>query len=155
MGILGHGNIFGELETLTMGSNNLYVEAMEELLICTLTKSDFEKLIENKPKFAYQFIQNLSNRLKDAHEMMENLANSSVKKRLIYLLHKLSTTFGIQDEDGWTHLDLPLSHQDIANMIGSTRETVSSTLKCLSKENIVKKGRKSIYIKDALIQHFV
>lgn len=155
LGILGDGNIFGEIETLSTGTSNMYAEAMGETLLCTLKKCDFEKLIESKPKLAYHFIQILTDRLREAQEMMENLATSNVEKRLVYLLHRLGASFGIKAEDGWTHIDVPLSHQDISNMIGSTRETVSATLNGLVKESVIKTGRKSIYINEEAIKQFI
>ncbi|GMA64244.1 Crp/Fnr family transcriptional regulator [Alicyclobacillus fastidiosus] len=102
-----------------------------------------------RPQVALKMVSILTQRIRESEEMLENLAFRDVRYRLIYLLSKLAKTFG-QAGDGhtsrYTHLDLNLSHQDLANMIGATRESVSVTLSNLAKEGIVTTGRKEIAV---------
>jgi CRP-like cAMP-binding protein len=145
LGILGDGNIFGEVESFSTGTGDTYVQAMEDSLICVLNKNDFEEFMKTRPRLALKMIEVLTNRLREAEEMLENLAYGSVKKRLLYLLSKLGQNFGTWEGDYLT-LNIRLSHQDLATMIGATRETVSATMSELSRQGIItrNRGRRSI-----------
>ncbi|KPV45054.1 Crp/Fnr family transcriptional regulator [Alicyclobacillus ferrooxydans] len=149
IGLLGKGNIFGETETFSTGSGSAYVEAMDDALVCILGKKDFEGLLMKRPQVALKMVSILTQRIRESEEMLENLAFRDVRYRLLYLLSKLAKSFG-QPSDGekspYTKLDLNLSHQELANMIGATRESVSVTLSQLAKEGIVTTGRKEIAV---------
>ncbi|PTX64717.1 CRP/FNR family transcriptional regulator [Melghirimyces profundicolus] len=140
LGILGDGNIFGEVETFSTGTRDTYVQAMEETLLCVLNKKDLEEFMKERPSLAIKLIGILTERLREAEEMLENLAYGSVQKRLLYLLSKLVHNFGNRKGVYW-ELDLRLSHQDLAAMIGATRETVSATLSELTRQGVIAKGR--------------
>jgi CRP-like cAMP-binding protein len=88
----------------------------------------------------------LSERLKERDEMLEQLALGDVRERVLHLLIKLSGQFGVKDGD-YHKIDLPLTHQELANMIGATRESVSVVLREFAKDDIIRTGRMSIHIK--------
>lgn len=149
IGLLGKGNIFGETETFSTGSGAAYVEAIDDALVCILGKQDFEMLLMKRPKVALRMVSILTQRIRESEEMLENLAFRDVRYRLLYLLSKLVKSFGQNnpiESDSYTKLDLHLSHQELANMIGATRESVSVTLSQLVKEGIVITGRKEIAV---------
>ncbi|WP_141725790.1 Crp/Fnr family transcriptional regulator, partial [Staphylococcus aureus] len=85
-----------------------------------------------------KFIEILSTKLKEMYETGQEIALDNVKDRIIALLIKLSSKFG-QEDDEWKTINVKITHQDIATMIGSTRETVSILMGELKKEGIVKK----------------
>ncbi|MBO9609578.1 MAG: winged helix-turn-helix domain-containing protein [Paenibacillaceae bacterium] len=66
-----------------------------------------------------------------------------LKGRVVHLLSTLSAKFGII-RDGYAMIDLPLSHQEIANMLGVTREAVSGIMGELAKEGVIKTSRLSV-----------
>lgn len=149
IGLLGKGNIFGETETFSTGSGSAYVEVMEDALVCVLGKKDFEMLLLKRPQIALKMVSILTQRIRESEEMLENFAFRDVRYRLLYLLAKLAKSFGPSKNDetsSYTKLGLHLSHQELANMIGATRESVSVTLSQLTKEGIVSTGRKEIAI---------
>lgn len=145
VGLLGAGNIFGEIESFSTGTNDTYVEAISDTLLCLLKKEDFEKFIKERPEIALKMIKLLSERLREAQDMLEKLALSDVRSRITYLLLKLADTFG-QPQGDFQRIDAPLTHQDLANMVGSTRETVSSILAIMVKENLILTGRKELLV---------
>lgn len=115
-------------------------------MICTLDKAQFEKIISERPELALKFIAIVSTRLKEVEEMLEHLAYGSVRKRLLFLLHKLADKFGAPlpagkggEEPGWIQLEVTLTHQELASMMGSIRETVTELLTELAAEGIVTK----------------
>ncbi|MGG4495914.1 Crp/Fnr family transcriptional regulator [Brevibacillus reuszeri] len=145
--LLRVGHIFGEIGSFTISSENMYAEAWEDCVICTINKPQFEQLMREKPELALHFIEIISTRLKEVEEMMEHMAYGSVRKRLLYLLHKLSEKFGSgfsmgENEDTdrkWIELEVKLTHQELASIMGSIRETVTEQLTELAAEGIVSK----------------
>jgi CRP-like cAMP-binding protein len=137
--VLTGGNIFGETSTLSLTDDQIYAEAMTETYLCIIGKDDFEGFIESNPKIALKFINILSNRLKELYSLSEKIALSDVKYRLLYLLLKLSEKSGKRNKE-WQTINMKLTHADIANMIGSTRETTSAVLGQLKKDGLLKKG---------------
>ncbi|WP_394138863.1 Crp/Fnr family transcriptional regulator [Cytobacillus oceanisediminis] len=151
--ILGTGHVFGEIGSFTTGSGNMYAETLEDCVICTIDKVQFEKIIHDQPSVSLKFIEIVSNRLKDVEELLEYMAYSSVRKRLLFLLHKLAEKFGAElpngklDEENWIQLEISITHQELAMMMGSIRETVTSLLNDLTAEGIVRKARNRKLIK--------
>lgn len=143
--ILGKGNVFGEIDTFSFGTKGLYIETMEETFICSVSKQDFEAFLADRPLLAMKMLSELSMILKDKDEMLEKLALGDVRDRILHLLLKLSERFGVEDGEH-VRIDLPLTHQEVANMVGATREAVSVILKMLMRENVIQTGRKSIAI---------
>lgn len=139
--VLTGGNIFGETSTLSLTDDQIYAEAMTDTYLCIIGKNDFEGFIEKNPKIALKFINILSNRLKEVYSLSEKIALSDVKHRLLYLLLKLSEKTGKRKNE-WQSINMKLTHADIANMIGSTRETTSAFMNQLKKDGFIKKGLK-------------
>lgn len=139
--MLNIGHIFGETGVFTTGYEGIYAEVWEDALICKLNKQQFEKIIHMRPDIALRFIEIISNRLKEMEELLEQMAYGSVRKRLLFLLYKLSRKFGQQVENNtnWLELEISITHQELATMMGSIRETVTNVLNALKKEGIVRK----------------
>jgi CRP-like cAMP-binding protein len=146
LGILGKGNVFGEIDSFSLGTRDIFIETLEETLLCSLGKEQFEKFLADRPQLALKLLKILSERLKERDEMLEQLALGDVRERVLHLLIKLSGQFGVKDGD-YHKIDLPLTHQELANMIGATRESVSVVLREFAKDDIIRTGRMSIHIK--------
>ncbi len=146
LGILGAGNVFGETDSFSLGTSDVYIETLENTIICSLTKTEFEQFLVKRPEVSLKLLQVMSERLKEQNAMLEKLALSDVKERVTYLLTKFSEQFGIVQGD-YSIIDLPLTHQELANMIGATRESVTNTLNILVKEGVIKTERKSISLR--------
>lgn len=139
--ILVDGNIFGETSTLSLTDDQIYAEAMVDTYLCTISREQFEQFIEQNPKIALKFITILSTRLKELYSLSEKIALSDVRYRILYLLLKLSEKTGKRKND-WQTIEMKITHQDLANMIGSTRETTSAVISKLKKEGYIKRGLK-------------
>lgn len=144
--LLGDGNIFGETGTFSTGTHDAYAEALEDSIICVLHRDDAQRLLERYPRLALRLLEVVSGRLREAEELMSHMAMGDARSRVLYLLHKLSLSFGAQPEDGWVRITIPLTHQEIANMVGATRETVSVTLSGLERDELVRGGRREIWV---------
>lgn len=144
LAILGDGNVFGATETVALGSPEMYAKAMDDALVCAMRQGDVERLLRAHPEVALRLVSLLSQRVCELESLVESLAHEDVRQRLLHLLLHLAGDFGVEETDGFTRLDLPLTHEDLATMIGSTRETVTVTLSRLVRENVVRTGRREI-----------
>ncbi|MGG1518088.1 Crp/Fnr family transcriptional regulator [Paenibacillus oryzisoli] len=154
LGILTRGNIFGVLNSFSFGTNGIYIETMESSLICTMSEPQFERLMINRPQLALKFLKALSDRLKEREEQLEQLALHGLRQRLLHLLSTLSAKFGVI-QDGYALIDLPLSHQEIANMLGASREAVSGVMSELAKEGVIKTSRLSVQLAVTILEEHV
>ncbi|WP_421379799.1 Crp/Fnr family transcriptional regulator [Bacillus salacetis] len=134
--ILGPGNIFGETTSFSITDHNVFAESMSEVILCTITKNDFEEFISQNPRLAIRFIEILSSRLNEVYATSELIANREVRYRLLFLLMRLSEKFGKRKNE-WQTIEVKITHNDLGTMIGSTRETVSALISQLKKEGIV------------------
>ncbi|MFZ5822808.1 MAG: Crp/Fnr family transcriptional regulator [Bacillota bacterium] len=146
LAMLGPGNIFGEIGSLSTGTEGAYAEALDDTVLCLWRKPDVERIMQQQPQLAMRVMEVLSARLKQMQELMGYLVMGDVRSRLLYLLLRLAAEFGAEDDGPWTLIAADLTHQDLAAMIGATRETVSATLAALSRDEVVRTGRKEIWV---------
>lgn len=144
--LLGDGNIFGETDSFSTGSGGTYAQALSDVLLCALTSQDFQELLLSKPALSLRLVQAMSERLRETEELLETLALGSVRQRLLYLLRKLGLAFGVAHGE-YVRIDADLTHEELAHMIGSTRETVTAQLSQLASEGLVQTERKQIRIR--------
>jgi CRP/FNR family transcriptional regulator len=143
--ILGAGNMFGEIDAFSLGTRDVYIETLEETLLCSVHKDQFEQFLLLRPQLVLRFLKEISKRLDETSELLEKLALGNVNERVLYLLLRLSDQFGVAEEQ-LVRIDFPLTHLELANMIGATRESVTNSLNELSKQEIIRTGRKKILI---------
>ena len=127
LAILEPGEIFGEMEVLEGMPRDTVAEALDDVSICVMQRSDFEAMLKKDPNTSIRLTKLIGLRLKKIESRIEDLVFKDVPARLAHLLIGLSKEFGVQ-ENGQTRLNVKLSHQELANLIGSTRETVTATL---------------------------
>jgi len=96
-------------------------------------------------------IKTLGKKIEEQQEMLEELAFYDLRHRVVFWLKKLGTEFGLEEGE-YLVIDLPLSHQDLANMVGATREGVSTILSSLSKEGLILPGRRQIRLHRNLLK---
>ena len=142
---LGDGTLFGEMSLLGQRMHNTFAEAITDCTICVMNRNDLERLVLNRPQVALRILEITGNRLRETEEQLEALAFKSIPSRLAALLLRLA---GDGDEVAG------LTHQDLAEMIGTYRETTTQTLNDMKARGIVEIGRRRITIldKDALKQ---
>lgn len=148
MAVLGDGNVFGATGAVGLGSPDMYAQAVDSCLVCAMREEDISGLIQKYPKVGLRLIGVLSQRVRELEGLVESLSHESVKGRIMRLLLHLSSDFGVADGE-YTRIDVPLTHEDIASMIGSTRETVTATLSELNNVGLVQTGRRKIAIQRA------
>lgn len=121
---LGPGAVFCEMAMADQGLRGSYAEALTECLVCRLDWADMQQLIISDSRVAVRLIRALGARLSRAEAYVEELVFKAVPARLASLLLRLGT------ETDWRGqlIVSGLTHQQLAEMIGASRETVTVTL---------------------------
>jgi len=145
LALLQSGDVFGAF-TLVGGRENVHVEAFEDTVLCALRREDFYAVVREHPEIVLRLLGLLAKRLQRAEQEIEELAFQGVPGRLASLLLRMAQEYGERGPDG-IRIALRLTHQDLANMIGATRETVTSVLGKFKREGLVLFDRKNIVIR--------
>lgn len=139
--VLQTGAIFGHMTLIGQGMYNTYAQALDDCVICVWSKQEVEALLRRKPEVALRFLEALGRRLMQVEERLSDATFKRIPARLAGLLLRLR-----QDEQ--THVE-GYTHQSLADMLGTYRETVTQALNDFKSDDIIDVGRKRITIKDS------
>jgi CRP/FNR family cyclic AMP-dependent transcriptional regulator len=138
------GDFFGEPCLLDGGPREEMAEAMDASITVEIPREMLDQLLRGDGGAAYKFARALIVRRKDLETRVEQLIFKDVGAKLAELLLNLGQEHGIADERGIV-VGLKITHQEMANLIGSTRETVSLTLSQFKRKGLIQtEGRKVI-----------
>ena len=129
--LLEQGDFFGEMSLLDDAPRSASVKAMSAVRILALARNDFIRLLSRSPDLALSVIQELTRRLRQVDEQASSLSFQRVKERTMGLLVRLAREESGQPGRRKTSV---LTHQQIADMIGTSRETVTRVLKVLKEQ---------------------
>jgi CRP/FNR family transcriptional regulator, cyclic AMP receptor protein len=138
---LGPGTIFGEMALLGQQMHSAFAEAMDDSVILVMSRADLERLILNKPILGLRMLEITGRRLSDAETRLEDMAFKGIPARLASLLLRLAAERNSTDIVG-------LTHQDLAETIGTYRETATQVLNDMKAAGLIEIGRKRIVILD-------
>ena len=147
LSILKDGDIFGEMSLLDGKPRSASVIATDETELIMLRRSDFLSRLERYPEMASKMLATLATRLRRTNRQVESLALLNVYGRIAGTLLQLADDQGVKDEGGITIPERPI-HQEIANMAGTTRETVSRVLNDLERRGYIHRDGRSILIQN-------
>ena len=139
------GEVFGELAIVDGAPRNEYAEAVEESLVLALPREELLWLMQRRPDVALHVTKLLGFRLRRIENRLKNLLFRSTRERAVALLVELLDSHGRLTGDRW-EIRLRLSHQELASLIGSTRETVTATLGQLQREGLIEIFRRRIAV---------
>ena len=138
------GDFFGEPCMLDGGPREEMAEAMDASTTVEITRDLLDGLLKTDGHASYRFARALIARRKDLETRVEQLIFKDVGAKLAELLLNLGQEHGLVHEHG-TAVGLKITHQEMANLIGSTRETVSLTLSQFKRKGLIQtEGRKVI-----------
>jgi CRP/FNR family cyclic AMP-dependent transcriptional regulator len=140
-GTLGPHTIFGEMALVGSKMHNTFAEAIEDCLICVMSRTDLERIIVGKPQVALRLLELMGKRLSEAEERLESMAFKGIPARLAALLLRLCAERGSNEILGVTH-------QDMAERVGTYRETATQVLNALRTQGLIEIGRKHITVID-------
>ncbi len=140
--LLTHGDVFGELGLEEAGRQNAFAEAITASRVAVVRKPNLIEVVKRRPEFALKLFSSFSKRLGRSDETIESLLDREVSTRLATLLSHLADRFGEPDGSA-TILNVRLTHQDLANMVASTREAVSKVMSEFRREGLIEvRGRR-------------
>ena len=147
--IIQQGELFGQF---TLEKNNLNGEFAQaykaDVSLCAFNVEDFEKLLGRKPEIALKYTRQVGNKLRTVQNRLVNLLNKDVKSRLLNFFWQLIQS-GPDDHTGGAYC-IPnyLTHADIAHLVGSSRQTVTTIINELAAANVLSYNRQQICFTD-------
>ncbi len=141
------GEIFGLAEVTRAGRREVFSEACTSARVYCISRKEFTAFLADHPDCALQTIDLLSCRMRVLGDMLMNLVTDDVPSRLIKLLTRLASRYGRREGDTII-LDIHLTHQDMADMIGATRQTVTSELNSLKRQGVIEMQHQRIKIQN-------
>ncbi len=150
--LLKDGGVFGELTLEGASWQTSFAEAVTDTRVLTVRKPVLTEAVKRSPEFAVRLFGSFSERLRQSDEVIESLLERGVSARLATLLSHLGDRFGEPDGTG-TVLKMRLTHQDLANMIVSTREAVSKVMSEFQRDGLIEVRNRTISVSPQLADH--
>jgi CRP-like cAMP-binding protein len=145
--LLREGGVFGKLSLVEGRWQDVFAEDVTDVRVASVQKSTLTEVIKRRPEFAMKLFASFSERLRQSDEVIETLLRREVSTRLATLLLNLGDRFGESDGRGMV-LDVRLTHQDLANMIASTREAVSKVMSEFQRDGSTEVQNRKIVLLD-------
>lgn len=139
------GQVFGGIAFLVGKEYPASAQTQTHVTVMSASSETFREIVYRYPEVALTVIRVLGTRLMDTQEQVRQLVAERVERRLARMLLRLADQVGIPADEG-VRIDMPLSRQDLAEMTGTTLETVSRTVSKWRRQGIVAAGREEIVI---------
>lgn len=146
LSILGEYEYFGEMSLLDGENPSANVVAMDNTELFYVGREQFLQLIEYNPKITFALMEGLIKRLRAADDKIKSLSLLKAEGKIVTAIVQLAEVSGMM-KHGMVEVDLPFQH-DIANIAGTSRETVSRVLHSLEKKGLVELDGSKIKIPD-------
>lgn len=141
--ILEPGEVFGELDVLEDAPRSTSAETLDDAVICVIPRKDFDHYLAMHPTVMFKLTKLIGLRLKKIQSRVEDLVFRDVPARLAHLLLELSKSDGVAENQG-IRLKVKLTHQEMANLIGCSRETVSATMGQFRDDGLIEMDGRTI-----------
>jgi len=154
LNIFRSGDVFGELFLGKYRHRIGEAQALEDVVVCKLCEEDFLNLIQRFPRVALNFIRHLADEQRETLARMHALMRADARYRLLGTLLSVARRYCCDDGD-WFNLPASLTQEDIANMAGLNRSTVSSLINELRREGVLGGSGRSLAVNRAAIQQIL
>ena len=148
MNFLEKGSFFGDMALLTGEVRSATVKTLEPTRLLALSRRDFIDILRQSSDLALAVIEELTNRLRETNEQASSLSFQGVKERTRSLFERIAEA---DPTRGHRRLTPPLTHQQIADMIGTSRETVTRAVKQLKDEGWLDQAGKRYVIPEVSV----
>lgn len=142
--LLKPGDVFGEVVLFGIDKYPATAITMEEVEVDFLSRTSFKNYFNENPGIAWGMLKVMARKLFKAQQKIENLGLRDTKGRVATMLIEMINQFSISNKK----IALDINRQEMANYIGTTRETVSRTLSEFKKKDFIELERNSLYIKN-------
>ena len=145
LAMLNAGDFFGEMSLLDGEARSANVIALEETEVLSLNRDDFLLVLHDYPKIAIQLLKEMTSRLRKSDRQIVSLSLSDAEKRIALCIVRFADEQGVIKNGQVTIPKIPIQ-QDIANMAGTSRETVSRAMSLLTEEKYIERNGKELKI---------
>lgn len=145
--ILNRGEVFGELALIQEGNRRDFAYSLEATSLCVLKKEDLGTMLRERSELQIFFMRLIGNRALQLEQRLENLMFKTSRSRITEFLHTLAETRGraVGYEREVRNM---LTHKEIADLTGTSRQTVNAVLNDLRRQNIITFDRKRMLVRD-------
>lgn len=145
--ILSPGEVFGELALINDDTRRDFAYALEDTELCVLEKSDLRGMLRERSDLQLFFMKLIGNRTLQLEQRLENLMFKTSRSRITEFLHELAETRGraVGYEREVRNM---LTHKEIADLTGTSRQTVNAVLNDLRRQNVITFDRKRMLVRD-------
>ena len=147
LNILGPGDVFAEVLLFNEAPYPASATAIEDSVIGVIRNRDLEALLVDYPKIAVRIIRVMSKKLQYIQSRIKLLALADSQAKVAQALDYLTERYGRQTERGW-EVALEINRQDLANMAGTTRETVSRVFRTLKDDGVIDDDERRLVVRD-------
>lgn len=141
--LIDRGSIVGERCLVSDEVSNLSAVALNDMEICFIPKEEIVSSLQQNPNFSFSFLQTMADNLKNANNLVVNMAQKTVKQRLADTLLYLFKNYRSEEKN---NIDLHLSREDFADIIGAATESTIRLLSEFKKKNLIEMRGKEIFI---------
>ena len=145
LAMLNAGDFFGEMSLLDGEARSANVIALEKTEVLSLNRDDFLDVLHDYPKIAIQLLKEMTSRLRKSDRQIVSLSLSDAEKRIALCIVRFADEQGLIKNGQVTIPKIPIQ-QDIANMAGTSRETVSRAMSLLTEEKYIERNGKELKI---------
>jgi CRP/FNR family transcriptional regulator len=145
--VISPTDIFGGVAVIKGFPYPANAVAMEDSEVLKISRKNLMRLVDRFPNLMYCMAMQMGDRMKSSYDSLKNIALERVEARIAALLLKLAGKVGIESKDG-TVIDMRLTKQDVADMVGTTVETSIRTFSKFKKQDLVTEADGRIVIKD-------
>ncbi len=146
--VLGKGDVFGELCLFDQGPHNTLATALEDAEIIAVKCSDLAKVMAADPELVTALGRHVGDRLRNLEQKLSDFVFKDVAQRLAGLLVDMAHDHGAEGPSGELIVEMNITHQDLAGLIGSTRETTTTTLNQFREKGLIDFQRGRIIIQN-------
>ncbi|WP_174733966.1 Crp/Fnr family transcriptional regulator [Mesobacillus harenae] len=136
--ILKNGEMFPHVGFFRQGGYPAFAETLDKTTLVAVPISQFERVLIENPELSIKVFKVLGEKIVDLQDRLEAQILNNTYEQIIKLLIQLSQMHGEERSDGSVLLKAEFTNRDLANMIGTTRETVSRTLTKMKRNKLVK-----------------
>jgi CRP/FNR family cyclic AMP-dependent transcriptional regulator len=135
--IMKKGEMFPHVGFFRKGNYPAYAEVMETSTLITVPVSKFDNVLIENPKLCIKVFRVLGEKIIDLQNRLEEQILNNTYEQIVKLLIRLAKNHGKVQGDGTISLKAEFTNKDLANMIGTTRETISRTLTKMKKDKLI------------------
>lgn len=150
LSLLGRGEFFGFTALFKEGTYTNSVQALSDGELLAMKRDEYKKLLKASPEVAMKTIGALSLRLQQANQEIQDLTFKDIKSRLKNTLQNLGDNFGV-NENRQIRIKKIFTHQDLADIVGTTRATITKHLGEMQDEGLIEIKDKEIYLNSDLV----